>query len=391
LNFRLALLASAGLFVAAPICAQDAQLAADAKAFGAREAVNRPALSADGTRVLYVTPGAGRKSIAVIGNLNSGQFAQVVGSEGNPDILRWCSFASASRVVCQITGNTLKSIADEPIGFTRLVALNNDGSNPKMLGQTDSFFDARIRQFDASVVDWLDGTGNKVLLQRDYVPEDGKIGTRLVRTKNGLGVDRVDVTSLSSENVETPVDVASDFMSDGRGNVRIMQVAGTVTPSDGTLSGQVKYLYRTPGSRDWQTLTQARYDEFEALAVDADSNQLYALKKKDGRYALYGIKLDGSLSEKLIASNPLVDIDDVVRFGRGQRVIGYTYAEDRRVVVAFGSALEGAPAPAAGRLRGFEPRRPKAADSCRQRQRSGSILFVRPRCEDADPGDDRSA
>nr|NUR37988.1 hypothetical protein [Sphingomonas sp.] len=168
MNVRLALLASAGLFVAAPAFAQDANLAADAKAFGAREAVIEPHLSAEGTRVIYVTPGSGRKSIAVIGNMGSGQFAQVVGSGGNPDILRWCSFASANRVVCQITGNTTKSIADEPIGFTRLAALNYDGSNPKMLGQTDSFYDARIRQFDASVVDWLDGTGNKVLLQRDY-------------------------------------------------------------------------------------------------------------------------------------------------------------------------------------------------------------------------------
>jgi dipeptidyl aminopeptidase/acylaminoacyl peptidase len=335
LNVRLALLASASLFVAAPALAQDAGLAADAKAFGAREAVIEPALSADGTRVIYVTPGSGRKSIAVVGNLNSGQFTQVVGSQGNPDILRWCSFASSTRVVCRITGNTLKSVLNEPIGFSRLVALNHDGSNAKMLGQTDSFYDARIRQFDASVVDWLDSTGNKVLLQRDYVPEEGKIGTHLVRTKSGLGVDRVDVVSLSSENIETPREGVSDYMSDGRGNVRLMQTAGTVTPSGDMLSGQIKYLYRTPGSRDWQTLTEAKYDEFEALAVDAESNQLYALKKKDGRYALYGIKLDGTASEHLIASNPQVDIDDVVRFGRGQRVIGYTYAEDRRVVVYF--------------------------------------------------------
>src|SRR5258708_30145600 len=128
LKVHLALLASASLFVAVPVLAQDASLAVDAKAFGAREAVIGPALSADGTRVIYVTPGFGRKSIAVLGNLGSGQFAQVVGSEGDPDILRWCNFASANRVVCRITGNTMKSIVDEPIGFSRLVALNNDGS-----------------------------------------------------------------------------------------------------------------------------------------------------------------------------------------------------------------------------------------------------------------------
>jgi dienelactone hydrolase len=306
LNVRLALLASASLFVAAPALAQDAGLAADAKAFGAREAVIEPALSADGTRVIYVTPGSGRKSIAVVGNLNSGQFTQVVGSQGNPDILRWCSFASSTRVICRITGNTLKSVLNEPIGFSRLVALNHDGSNAKMLGQTDSFYDARIRQFDASVVDWLDSTGNKVLLQRDYVPEEGKIGTHLVRTKSGLGVDRVDVVSLSSENIETPREGVSDYMSDGRGNVRLMQTAGTVTPSGDMLSGQIKYLYRTPGSRDWQTLTEAKYDEFEALAVDAESNQLYALNKngfKNWRTSIADI----TASTKWLAAQGIAD------------------------------------------------------------------------------------
>jgi dipeptidyl aminopeptidase/acylaminoacyl peptidase len=59
------------------------------------------------------------------------------------------------------------------------------------------------------------------------------------------------------------------------------------------------------------------------------------LKKKDGRQALYSIKLDGSLTESLIADNPSVDIDDVVRFGDGQRVIGYTFADESRHAVYF--------------------------------------------------------
>lgn len=335
LKTRLASLASASLFVAAPGMAEDPSLAADAKAFGAREAVIAPDLSADGGRVIYVTPGPGRKSIAVVSNLDSGQFAQVVGSNGDPDILRWCDFASASRVVCRITGNTLKSVADEPIGFSRLVSLNVDGTDPKFLGQSDSPYDAWIRQFDATIVDRLNGTDNEMLLARQYVPEEGKIGTRLVRDKKGLGVDRLNVKTLTSEGVETPNDTASDYMSDGRGHVRLMEVPGTATPDDSMLTGRNKYLYRTENSRDWKTLIEADYREFQPLAIDADSDQLYALKKKNGRYALFAIKLDGSLTETLIAANPEVDIDDVVRFGHGQRVIGYTYAKDRQVVVYF--------------------------------------------------------
>lgn len=315
-----------------PAKAQDASLVADAKAFGARDAVIRPDLSADGSRVIYITPGPARSSIAVIGNLDTGQFSQVANSSGDPDILRWCNFVSATRSVCRITGNNIDNLVNV-IGFTRLISINNDGSDPKLLGQTDSFYDAYARQYDGDIIDWLQGTSGQVLMQRAYIPEEGKLGTRLVRTKSGLAVDRLNASSLSRQIIEEPREGAGSYMSDGLGHIRLMEVPD-ITPA-GFVSGKIRYLYRTASSSDWKPLVAADYQEFQPLAVDAETDQLYALKKKDGRYALYGIKLDGSLSEKLVAANPRVDIDDVVRFGDGQRVIGYTYAEETGVVVYF--------------------------------------------------------
>ncbi len=79
MNLRKLLVASAiGLCIAAPLRAADPQLIADAKAFGAREAVIRPDLSADGSHVIYVTPGPARTSVAVIGNLDTRQFIPVM-------------------------------------------------------------------------------------------------------------------------------------------------------------------------------------------------------------------------------------------------------------------------------------------------------------------------
>jgi dipeptidyl aminopeptidase/acylaminoacyl peptidase len=334
MKVHIGLLASASLFVAVPVIGADASLIADAKAFGARDAVTMPDLSADGSSVLYITPGPGRKSVAVVGNLDTGKFTQVGASDGNPEAFRWCHFTSMTRAVCKITANTASN-EFRVLGFSRLVSLNMDGSDLKQLGQSDSFYDASIRQFDAEIVDWLDGTSNKVLLAREYVPEEGKIGSLVVRTKKGLGVDRIDVRSVTGDNVENPRDGVGGYMSDGHGNVRLMIMPEIATGFTGYLSGNVKYLYRTADSRDWQPLSEAKYDEFQPLAIDADSNELYALKKLNGRSALYTIKLDGSMSEKLVASNPRVDIDDVVRLGDGQRVIGYTYAEDKRFTVYF--------------------------------------------------------
>ena len=60
MNFRALLLASAiGLLSAQPLAAAD--LESDAKAFGARDAVIAPDLSPDGSSVVYLTPGPGRK------------------------------------------------------------------------------------------------------------------------------------------------------------------------------------------------------------------------------------------------------------------------------------------------------------------------------------------
>lgn len=337
MNIRDELFASAVALclLGAPSNATGQTLAADAAAFGSREAVEAPDLSADGSSVVYITPTAGGGSVAVVGKFDTGKFTQVVSSDGAANKLRWCNFVSATRSVCLITGLDKEAVS-EIISFSRLLSVNVDGSNPKQLGQSESFYDAYLRQFDASVVDWLQGMDNKVLLERQYVPEEFKLNTRLVRTKTGLGVDLVDTATLKSIPVEQPREGASNYMSDGLGNVRLMMVPGA--SNSGMLTGQISYFYRTAGSRDWSplfTVANASIPDFEPLAIDATIDSLYALKKQSGRYALYAIRLDGSLAETLVAENPRVDINDVVRLGDGQKVIGYTYSEDMTERVYF--------------------------------------------------------
>lgn len=332
MKFRVSLFASAIAmsFAAAPGGAAD--LATDAKAFGAREAVDAPDLSPDGARVLYLTPGPGRKTVAVIGNLDTGKFSTLVNSDGRPESLSWCNFASQARAVCRFGGLVKNPGEIDMLGFSRLVALDTDGSNPKLLGQPATSYELTIRSVDAVVIDWLTQAENAVLLERLYVPEEGKMGTNIVRTKKGVGVDRVDVTSLKSDSVESPREAAG-YWSDGQGRVRLMSIAGQ--RNSGMLTGSVNYSYRTEGSRDWRDIYSGDDRDFIPRAIDAATNSLYVLRKRAGRYALYSIKLDGSKAETLVAENPRVDIDDVVRFGDGQKVIGYTYVEDKRVTVYF--------------------------------------------------------
>lgn len=318
----------------------DPQLAADAKAFGSREAVEEPDLSPDGSSVVYITPGPGRKSVAVVGDLDTGKFTQMAASDGNSGTLRWCHFVASARFVCRISWLDTKTVG-EVIGFSRLLAMDADGSHAKLLGQSESAYDAYFRQFDASVIDWLQGGQGKILLARSYVPEEYKMNTRLVRDKQGLGVDRVDTSTVLSESIEQPNGNAAAYISDGLGHVRLMTVAQT-TPI-GMLSGQINYLYRTASSKDWKqlaTVANAENPDFQPVAIDASIDSLYALKKKDGRYALYSVRLDGSRTETLVAENPRVDIADVIRVGDGQKVVGYTFDDDATERVYFDPELK---------------------------------------------------
>ena len=315
--------------------AQTHTLAEDAAAFGSREAVRSPDLSADGNSILYLTPAPGPATGAVISNLVTGKTQVVARSDGKPESLEWCRFGSPTRLVCRISAMTNQG--NELIGFGRLVAMNADGSDAKLLGQSKSAYGERLSQFDGIIIDWLGGGSGKVLMARDYVADVNKLNTRILRTKSGLGVDRVDITSLGSDPVEPPVgdsrNPVSGYMTDGKGIVRLMSIA-EFTPQ-GYLSGRVRYEYRALDSHDWEELASYQEDEFQPLAIDSGANRLYALKKRNGRDALYGITLGQATSETLIAENPRVDIDDIVRFGDGQRVIGYTYAEEQRHAVYF--------------------------------------------------------
>lgn len=346
--------ASAGAIAwsGAAIAQSGKSLAEDAAAFGARPAVLSPDLSADGTRVVYLTPGKGAIRVAVVGDLASGGFKQIAASSSKPETLRWCAFAGPDRYVCKVTAisNRLDTTL---IGFSRLISLNGEGKDLKPLGQRDSGWGMALRQFDADVVDWLGGDTGTLLLVKAFVPGN-TMGTRLSEKKSGLGVDRVDVASLRKQTVEDARDGATDYMSDGRGNVRIMQV--TADEPGGILTGKVRYFYRAQGSKEWLPFAEGLvdYEDFQPLAVDADSNRLYVLIKQNGRMQLYAIQLDATAARTLVAQNPRVDVDDVVRVSDGGPVIGYTFAEEKRDVVytnaeyknlaaALGKALPNSP------------------------------------------------
>jgi dienelactone hydrolase len=332
LKFALVACLMAGASTNAP--AQIMPLDQAAKSFGARESIQSMAISPGGNRLALLFSGPGRSTMVRVVELPAMSVRTIITSAGDPESFRWCDFASDTQLICRYAGNGM--IDADVVSYARMVTFDTDGKNVKELGQRRSFYDAGLRQFDGSILDWLPGQGGAVLMERTYLPEAYKMNTRIVRDKQGLGVDRIEFPSLKASAVEQPRDGASSYMTDGRGGVRLMTTAGTAAGQQ--LSGQFNYFYRAKGSNDWKDFGQ--YDlraetGIRPLAVDAETDSVYLLKRLDGRDALYRKKLDSSETETLVAQDKAVDIDEVVRFGHGQRVIGYSYATDARHAVYF--------------------------------------------------------
>lgn len=304
-----------------------------ARLFGARESAWLPELSPSGKKILYLAPGPGPQTRLNIMEADTGQSTAILGSNGTPESLDWCDFASEARIICNYSGNA--PYEGLVIGFSRLVSLTSEGKEIRPLGRKTTGYDQYVRQHDGAVLDWLPNQPGSVLMARTYVPQVDLGETRLADKREGLGVDRIDLTTMKESRVEPPKQGVSHYYSDGRGQIRIVAF-DQMTASQ--LTGITRFMYRSAGSRDWRELGQ--YDSRSGAgiwpaAVDEPSNSVYFYERLNGRDALYRMVLGGGGSKTLIAKHDKVDIDGVVRLDRGHPVIGYRYTDDKSRTVYF--------------------------------------------------------
>ncbi|WP_404712731.1 alpha/beta hydrolase family protein [Sphingomonas sp. MMS24-J13] len=310
-----------------------------AAVFGARESIEHLSLSPDGTKLAMLMPGKGPDTtLYVRGVGDNDKVVPIFASSGKPERVDRCDWVSNQRLVCRVYGIT--TIEDRKLPFDRLVAIDADGKNVKVISTRETAFSRGVQLGGGHVIDWLPDENGSVLMTRTYLPQD-HTGSLSASTKSGLGVDKIDTATLAVHGIEPPRDRANSYISDGRGNVRI---ASSYEVKGATLqiSGLTKYVYRRPGSRVWEDLSvvnETTSDGFEPHAVDHDLNVAYGFKKKDGRLALYSVALDGTRAEKLLLARDDVDVDGLMRIGRRNRVVGASYDTDSRHFVYFDPAI----------------------------------------------------
>lgn len=304
--------------------------------FGAIESVMDISLSADGSKVAYLAPRGGNANALYVVALATKEPKLVFAADGNPLKLSWCNWVSESRLLCLVSAAQKGAGKDTKfVNSSRFIAVNADGTDAKMVTQRSGMNALYYSGYGGDVIDWLPDNKGSVLMTRWFVPEE-KIGSLITKRAEGLGVERVDVTTLKRTVVEGAKRDGFDFISDQRGNVRIM---GTQFHDiDGFAKPTITYFYRSANGGDWKPFSTFNLDTREGLlpaGVDGVANIAYGFRKLNGRQALYSVALDGSGTEKLILFNPRVDIDELVRIGRDHHVVGASYIEDYRKVVYF--------------------------------------------------------
>lgn len=310
-----------------------------AAAFGVRESVESISLSPDGSTIVYVAPRVGQGSAAYTVDLATGTSKLMAAADGNPQRLGGCNFVANDRLICSVYG--MVDVEGFPITMTRLFAVNPDGSEVKVLSESDNRFQRRLNAYGGGIIDWLPDDNGAVLMDKEYIPEYRE-KTRIEQKDNGLGVERVDTRTLSRRKVETAKLNGAGYMSDGYGNVRIMAMQPP-RGATGQSSDTRYYHYRRKGSDAWQPLSEYNVMTEEGIrpvAVDSALDVAYVFEKTNGRRAFYKMKLDGSGHKELVASHPTVDVDGTIRIGRRDRVVGVTFATEKREAIYFDPELK---------------------------------------------------
>jgi dipeptidyl aminopeptidase/acylaminoacyl peptidase len=306
----------------------------NATLFGARPAVEHVSLSPDGTRIAFVTPGKGQASaLHQVGTDGSAQPKPVFRVDGAPERLSHCNWVSNARLACTVYG--VANDGKDIIPFNRKIAIGMDGSNAKLLSKRENASSYGRAFFGGGIVDWLPETEDQVMMTRVHLPDD-RVGSLVGSRDGGLAVEKIDTSTLKAQLVERPDFNVVEYISDGRGTIRIKGV--NQRRGDGYDTGITSYYYRAAGSKDWQRLSDynSSTDEgFNPYAVDPVSNSVYGFERLKGRMALYKITLDGAMARTPVLSRDDVDVDGLVQIGRHQRVVGASYATDIRNIVYF--------------------------------------------------------
>lgn len=345
MRLRFALAAAVSVFAIAggtPAFVAAETLEETAARFGIRQTVLQISLSPSGQKIAFIEPGPqGSEILNVIDLADKGTIEPILtNSEQRADLSR-CNWATEERLVCII--DSVSESSGLLIGYSRVFAVGADGSKALMLTPRTDMRALGYRQDGGSILALdVPGEDDTVLMTKEYVPER-TIGTRLANEESGLGVEEVNVTNGRRSKVESPDTDAVGYIADEEGAVRmkVRHPKGVGT----NLGDERFFYYREPGQSKWSLLSRVSLDAqtvngFTPVAIDSQRNVAFGFDSVDGYEAVIEVPLDGVGEPKVVMARNDVDVDRLIRIGRQRRVVGASYATEKRAVEYFDPELK---------------------------------------------------
>lgn len=306
--------------------------AGDAVRFATRPTAIHVALSPDGDRIVFIGAYKTGGRAVTVADLKTGDSKIVIagtGLEFNP--VR-CDFKTETRLVCTLYG--VENFGDANGAYTRVIAVDTDGTKVKMLSQrprqgTTTVFDG------GSIRNWLPDDPRHILMQVD-IGYTATVGSLVKAPTAGTGAALVDIDTGTQRLVEPSRARVVDLGADATGAVRFR---GTVNAdADGYVRDRVTYAVRPKDGKEWMPLTSAALSDARAVeydGFDGSGDHLYQLAPLDGRTALYTVATDGSGTRTLVYARDDVDVSGVMRIGKYRRPVGATFSTERGEVHYF--------------------------------------------------------
>lgn len=311
------------LFVAGSPALADDDLAAR---FAARPVATSVALSPDGDKIAYVGAYKTGGKAVYVADLKTGSTEAMLAGSSLELRPYSCTFKRETRLICTVYG--VSSFGASNGDYTRVIAVDTDGKNIKMLSQRAG--DRQEVTFGGGAVRNMLPDDPKHVLMEVQVGYTETVGSAIRRPDEGTGMAMVDVDTGTQRLVEPSRARVAELGADEAGNVRFR---GTVNAdSDGVVRDRIAYAVRAKGSKEWQPLaltkiSDARSTSYEGF--DASGDHIYERASLDGRTALFAVATDGSGTRTLVYAHPNVDVSGIERIGKDDRPVGAIYADDR--------------------------------------------------------------
>ena len=322
--------------------AQAQTLGEDAAAFGARQTISDIALSPSGNKVLFVEPGNGSDETIYVVDLSAGTEPRALVTTNEAQArLSGCNWGSEEMILCRVYGYVEAGGLKQD--FTRLLSVDSsDGEVRDMSPRVDYRTRGAMQDGGSLVALDVEGEDGKVLLTRTYIKQDST-NTRLYNDEEGLGVDLVDLRTGRRVVRERPSKQAVGYRADENGNIR-MQILRSTEAAGRYEGDDLRYMYRPLDSKGWEQLSEANdrgqvLTGFAPVAVESSNNVAYGFENIGGYTALVSQSLDGNNTRRVLLQRDDVDVDSLVRIGRQRRVVGVSYATEKRYVEYFDEEL----------------------------------------------------